>query len=66
MKMQGLHLVQSTENPSHKLTLLVITGAVISIFSPSDLVLRVITGVVISIFSFIVFKQVLSQDIERL
>lgn len=37
------------------LTFLVITGVIISNFSPSDFSLLVKTGVVISIFSFFVF-----------
>lgn len=48
--------MKEDEAPSEKiLTLVVITGVVISIFSPSDLTRRVKTGVVISIGFSLVF-----------
>lgn len=46
-------------------TLFVITGVVISIFSPSDWVLRVKTGVVISIVSFVVFYKQQRHQIKQ-
>lgn len=46
-------------------TLFVITGVVISIFSPSDCVLRVKTGVVISIVSFVVFYKQQKHQIKQ-